>query len=163
MTPDKFSFIIKTIREKTDPYYYLFQIACHVASQRMNPTFMNIDADFNLEYYKKGTIPSTMGCRTYVMSNINGPHGVDGRGNIAPVTMNIVRLAIQAGRGNIKEFFKLYDALIYKCKDQLLHRYSVIKNLRVSDLPFVAGQKLMKGSENLGPNDSIEPIIKQGS
>ena len=44
-----------------DPYYDLFQLACKVASRRMNPTFMNIDADFNLEYYEKGYIPATMG------------------------------------------------------------------------------------------------------
>ena len=36
-------------REQDDPYYYLFKIACEVASKRMNPTFMNIDADFNKE------------------------------------------------------------------------------------------------------------------
>jgi ribonucleoside-triphosphate reductase len=34
-------------REPSDPYYYLFKIATFVASQRMNPTFMNMDADFN--------------------------------------------------------------------------------------------------------------------
>jgi ribonucleoside-triphosphate reductase len=34
-------------REPKDKYYYLFKLACYVASQRMNPTFMNIDADFN--------------------------------------------------------------------------------------------------------------------
>ena len=35
-----------------------------------------------------------------------------------------------------------------------------LKNLRVKDLPFVAGQDLMKGAENLAPDDSIEPILK---
>lgn len=59
-------------REQDDPYYYLFKIACEVASKRMNPTFMNIDADFNKEYYDKGYIPATMGCRTYLMKNVNG-------------------------------------------------------------------------------------------
>jgi len=34
-------------REPGDPYHYLYKLACHVASKRMNPTFMNIDADFN--------------------------------------------------------------------------------------------------------------------
>ena len=32
-----------------------------------------------------------------------------------------------------------------------MHRYNVLKKLRVKDLPFVAGQGLMKGSEGLGP------------
>ena len=46
----------------------------------MNPTFMNIDADFNKEYYDKGYMPATMGCRTYLMKNINGEPGCKGRG-----------------------------------------------------------------------------------
>jgi ribonucleoside-triphosphate reductase class III catalytic subunit (EC 1.17.4.2) len=44
-----------------------------------------------------------------------------------------------------------------------MHRYSVLKKLRVKDLPFVAGQGLMKGSEGLSAEDSIEPILKQGT
>lgn len=44
-----------------DPYYYLFELACKVAAKRMNPTFMNLDSDFNLEYYNQGYIPATMG------------------------------------------------------------------------------------------------------
>lgn len=48
-------------RNKEDKYYDLFQLACRVASKRMNPTFMNLDADFNKEFYDKGIIPATMG------------------------------------------------------------------------------------------------------
>ena len=44
-----------------DPYYYLYELACKVAAKHMNPTFMNINADFNKEYYDKGYIPATMG------------------------------------------------------------------------------------------------------
>ncbi|WP_331681551.1 anaerobic ribonucleoside-triphosphate reductase [Terrisporobacter sp.] len=47
-------------REKDDPYYYLYKVACRVAAKRMNPTFMNIDADFNKEYYDKGYMPATI-------------------------------------------------------------------------------------------------------
>ena len=54
-------------REPNDPYYYLYEFACRVAAKRMNPTFMNMDADFNKKYYDQGVIPATMGCRTYVM------------------------------------------------------------------------------------------------
>jgi ribonucleoside-triphosphate reductase len=90
-------------RDPSDPYHFLFQIACHVASQRMNPTFMNIDADFNKEFYDKGYLPATMGCRTYIMSNVNGEPGVEGRGNNAPATINLPRIGIQA-KGDINEF-----------------------------------------------------------
>lgn len=149
-------------REQDDPYYYLFKIACEVASKRMNPTFMNIDADFNKEYYDKGYIPATMGCRTYLMKNVNGEPGCKGRGNIAPITINLPRIGIEANK-DINKFFKILQNRLTLAKEALLHRYSILKNLKVKDLPFVAGQGLMRGSEDLMPDDSIEPILKQGT
>jgi anaerobic ribonucleoside-triphosphate reductase len=149
-------------REPQDPYHYLYKLACHVASKRMNPTFMNIDADFNKEYYDKGVMPATMGCRTYTMSNINGEPGTKGRGNIAPTTINLPRIGILA-KGDINKFFLLLDVKLEMARESLMHRYEVLKKLRIKDLPFVAGQGLMKGSENLALNDSIEPILKQGT
>lgn len=156
-------------KKEGDPYYYLFQIACAVAAVRMNPTFMNIDADFNKEWYDKGIIPSTMGCRTYVMSNINGEPGTEGRGNIAPITLNIVRLGIDSSleekdqNKRIELFFKKLDDLLEKSMNQLLHRYSVLKKLKVKDIPFTAGQHLYVSSDDLNYNDSIEPLLKQGT
>ena len=96
------------------------------------------------------------------MSNINGEAGTEGRGNIAPTTINLPRLGILA-KGDIDEFFRLFDNRLNDARESLIHRYNVLKNLRVKDLPFVAGQHLMKGSENLTENDSIEPILKQGT
>ena len=149
-------------REQDDPYYYLFKIACEVASKRMNPTFMNIDADFNKEYYDKGYIPATMGCRTYLMKNVNGEPGCKGRGNIAPITINLPRIGIEANK-DINKFFEILQNRLTFAKEALLHRYSILKKLKVKDLPFVAGQGLMRGSEDLMPDDSIEPILKQGT
>ena len=158
-------------REPKDPYYYLYKLACKVTAKRMNPTYMNIDADFNLKYYEQGIIPAEMGCRTYVMDNINGEPGVDGRGNIAPVTINLPRIALKVNQiikvdnqhDKIKLFYKLFDEKIEEAKDSLLYRYDIIKKLKVKDLPFVCGQKIMKGSEDLNSEDSIEPILKQGT
>lgn len=149
-------------REQEDPYHYLYQLACRVASKRMNPTFMNLDADFNKEFYDKGYMPATMGCRTYLMKNVNGEPGCKGRGNIAPVTINLPRIAIESGRDTNKFFEILQDRLLL-AKESLLNRYGVLKSLKVKDLPFVAGQGLMKGSEGLKEDDSIEPILKQGT
>ena len=149
-------------REQDDPYYYLFKIACEVASKRMNPTFMNIDADFNKEYYDKGYIPATMGCRTYLMKNVNGEPGCKGRGNIAPITINLPRIGIEANK-DINKFFEILQNRLTLAKEALLHRYSILKKLKVKDLPFVAGQGLMRGSEDLMHDDSIEPILKQGT
>lgn len=149
-------------RDPHDKYHYLYQLACEVAAKRMNPTFMNIDADFNKEYYDMGYMPATMGCRTYLMKNVNGEPGCKGRGNIAPVTINLPRIGMQA-KGNLAEFFSILDERLALAKESLLHRYNVLKNLKVKDLPFVAGQGLLKGSEGLSQDDSIEPILKQGT
>lgn len=149
-------------REKEDPYFYLYKLACRVASKRMNPTFMNIDASFNKEYYDKGVIPATMGCRTYICSNVNGEPGVKGRGNIAPTTINLPRIGILA-KGDKKKFFSLLDERLELSKESLLNRYDVLKKLRIKDLPFVAGQGIMKGLDGLPPEASIEPVLKQGT
>lgn len=149
-------------REKSDPYYYLYRLACKVAAKRMNPTFMNLDADFNKEYYDQGILPATMGCRTYVCSNINGPEGPAKRGNIAPTTINLPRIGILA-KGDLNKFFSLLESRLQLAKESLMHRYGVLSKLKVKDLPFVAGQNLLLGSENLGPDDTIEPILKNGS
>ena len=144
------------------PYEYLFKLACKVASVRMNPTFMNIDADFNLKYYEKGILPATMGCRTYVCANINGPEGPNRRGNNAPTTINLPRIALEAN-GNLEAFWVLLDTRLQLAKESLLHRYEVLKRLKVKDLPFVVGEGLMLGSEGLRPNDSIDPVLKNGT
>lgn len=149
-------------REAEDPYHYLYQLACRVAAKRMNPTFMNIDADFNKEFYDKGYMPATMGCRTYLMKNVNGEPGCKGRGNIAPVTVNLPRIAIESGK-SIDKFFEILQQRLSLAKEALLNRYGVLKNLKVKDLPFVAGQGLLRGSEGLKEDDSIEPILKQGT
>jgi ribonucleoside-triphosphate reductase len=96
------------------------------------------------------------------MSNINGEPGTKGRGNIAPTTINLPRLGILA-KGDVDKFFSLLDGKLELAKESLMHRYNVLKRLRVKDLPFVAGQKLMRGAENLTPDDSIELILKNGT
>lgn len=123
---------------------------------------MNIDADFNKEYYDKGYMPATMGCRTYLMKNVNGEPGCKGRGNIAPITINLPRIGIEANK-DIDKFFEILKDRLVLAKEALLHRYNVLKNLKVKDLPFVAGQGLMRGAEGLEAEDSIEPILKQGT
>jgi ribonucleoside-triphosphate reductase len=101
-------------------------------------------------------------CRTYVGTNINGQEGPSRRGNNAPVTINLPRLGIKA-KGDLNKFWSLLDDMLNLCKESLLHRHSILCKLRVKDLPFAAGEGIMMGSENLGPDDTIEPILKNGT
>ncbi|MBO8168087.1 MAG: anaerobic ribonucleoside-triphosphate reductase [Thermoanaerobacteraceae bacterium] len=145
--------------DKGDPNYDLFQLAIRVASKRMNPTFSFMDSSFNSPY---GDQASYMGCRTRVQSNLVGPEIAEKRGNLSFTSINLPRLAIKA-KGNIDKFYQGLDKMIDLAVRQLYQRYRVQANLRVKDMPFLMGQNLYLDSENLGPEDTIEPAIKHGT
>jgi len=145
--------------EPADPNYDLFKLALRVASKRLNPTFSFMDASFNKAY---GDQVAYMGCRTRTMDNRRGDSVTTGRGNLSFTTINLPRLGIKAER-NLKKFYQLLDEILELTINQLYHRFRVQCKLRVKDLPFVMGQKLYLGSEGLGPDDSIEPAIVNGT
>lgn len=142
-----------------DPNHDLYQLALKVASRRMNPTFSFMDSSFNLPY---GEEVSYMGCRTRVIGNRHGPEVSAGRGNIAPVTLNLPRLALES-RGHAELFFVQLDRLLRLAARQLLHRFELLSRLRVKELPFLMGQRLYMGSEKLAPDDSVREAIKNGT
>ena len=142
-----------------DPNYDLFQLAIHVATKRLNPTFSFMDSSFNKEF---GDQVSYMGCRTRVIANRLGPAVTDGRGNLSFTTLNLPRLAIKA-QYDIPKFYQELDAMLELAGEQLHHRYDVQAKLKVRDMPFLMGQNLYLGAENLQANDSIEPAIKHGT
>ena len=142
-----------------DPNYDLFQLAIKVASKRLNPTFSFMDSSYNAPY---GTDVSYMGCRTRVIANVNGPATTDGRGNLSFTTLNLPRIAIKSDR-NLMKFYQQLDEMLDLICEQLYHRYQVQAGLKVKDLPFLMGQGLYMDSEKLGPNDTIEEVIKHGT
>ncbi|MDW7738714.1 MAG: anaerobic ribonucleoside-triphosphate reductase [Bacillota bacterium] len=142
-----------------DPNYDLLRLAMQVASRRMNPTFSFMDTTFNRQY---GEEVSYMGCRTRVIANRHGQEISAGRGNIAPVTLNLPRVAFEC-RGQQDLFFVQLDRLMRSASRQLLHRFEVLSRLKVRDLPFLMGQKLYMGSENLVAEDTIREVIKNGT
>ncbi len=142
-----------------DPNYDLYQLALQVAARRMNPTFSFMDSSFNRAY---GEEVAYMGCRTRVIGNRHGPEVSAGRGNIAPVTLNLPRVALES-RGGRELFFVQLDRLLRSGARQLLHRFEVLSRLRARDLPFLMGEKLYLGSKELSPDDSICEVIKNGT
>ncbi|MCR3921801.1 MAG: anaerobic ribonucleoside-triphosphate reductase [Firmicutes bacterium] len=144
--------------DPNDPNHDLFIYALKVAAKRLNPTFSFMDSTFNAKY---GDEVSYMGCRTRVVANRHGEEISSGRGNIAPVSLNLPRLALQTRDLNL--FYVELDRLLRLAARQLLHRFEILGNLRAKDLPFLMGQKLYMGSEVLGPNDAIKDVIKHGT
>ena len=148
-----------------DPNYDLFRKACKVSAKRLFPNFVNIDAPYNLQYYKPGDYNScvaTMGCRTRVMSNVNGREESGSRGNFAFVTINLPKLALEV-KGDVDKFFALYDEYITLCHDYILFRLKTIEEKHVYNFPFLMGQGVWMDSEKLKPTDKIKDVLKHAS
>ena len=158
---------------KEDKNYDLFRLAMRVSSNRLFPNFSFLDAPFNIKYYqpdKPETEVVYMGCRTRVMGNVCGEEQAMGRGNLSFTTLNLPRLGIKYGiktsDRNIVDldgFFEELDENINLIGEQLLERFEIQANKKVKNFPFLMGQGIWKGSENLGWDDELRDIIKEGT
>ncbi|EQF29367.1 anaerobic ribonucleoside-triphosphate reductase [Clostridioides difficile CD160] len=154
-----------------DPNYDLFKLSCRVSAKRLFPNFSFLDAPFNAKYYRKGepdTEATYMGCRTRVLSNVCGSETVSGRGNISFTTVNLPRLGIKHGivngeKANLDSFFEELDEKIDLIIEQLLERLEVQGNKKMKNFPFLMGQGVWKGSDDLGSEDTLKEVIKQGT
>ncbi len=150
-----------------DPNYDLFKLACRVSTKRLFPNFSFQDAPYNASVYKEGQ-PETeiayMGCRTRVAANVYDPSReiTWSRGNLSFTSINLPRLAIQS-HGNIAAFFTQLDTMLELVRDQLLERLRVQGQKRVRNFPFLMGEGIWLDSEKLGPDDTVEEVIKHGT
>ncbi|MBR2458005.1 MAG: anaerobic ribonucleoside triphosphate reductase [Bacteroidaceae bacterium] len=158
----------------TDRNYDLYKYACQVTARRFFPNFINLDAPYN--YHEKWDINdperykyecATMGCRTRVFENRFGPKTSIGRGNLSFSTINIVRLAIECMNIKDKEdriaaFFAKLDNLLEVTAKQLHDRMEFQKTAFAKQFPLLM-RGLWIGSENLSPNETIAPVINQGT
>ena len=150
-----------------DPNYDLFKLACRVSAKRLYPNFSFLDAPYNLQYYKEGdynTEVAYMGCRTRVIANKHDPERqfVSGRGNLSFTSINLPRLGIIAS-GDVVRFFENLEDSMNLVISQLMYRFKIQCQKKVKNFPFLMGQGVWMDSEGLGPEDSIEEILKHGT
>ena len=157
-----------------DPNYDLYEFACKVSARRFFPNFINLDATFNQHEQWRADDPerfryetATMGCRTRVFENRFGEKTSIGRGNLSFSTVNIVRLAIECMEikdktTRVETFFSKLDEILDLTALQLHRRLEFQKTARVKQFPLLMSS-LWLGSEKLGPNDTIENVINQGT
>lgn len=158
----------------TDRNYDLYQLACKVTARRFFPNFLNLDATFNHHEKWKANDPlryqyevATMGCRTRVFENRFGPKTSIGRGNVSFSTINIVRLAIECMKVQNREdrialFFSKLDAMLEITARQLHERMEFQKTAYAKQFPLLMSS-LWIGCEQLKPDDTIAPVINQGT
>ncbi len=158
-----------------DPNYDLYKFACRVSARRFFPNFLNLDATYNQDDAWKADDPkryehevATMGCRTRVYGNKFGPKTSIGRGNLSFTTINIVKLAIEAMKEEenkdvrIKKFFQKLDWALEIAARQLNERFDFQKTALKKQFPLLMAG-LWLGSEKLDDDDTIEPVLNQGT
>lgn len=154
-----------------DKNYDIFRYSMKVSAKRLFPNYTFIDAPFNLQYYKEGDIRTevaTMGCRTRVIGNTADPENeiVTGRGNLSFTSINLPRLAIKAssgkvGTGDIEKFFGLLDEKMELVHRQLIERFEIQCKRHPRNYPFLMGQGIWLGSDELEPDDDITDVLRK--
>lgn len=110
------------------------------------------------------TFFSTMGCRTANGADINAEPGVnpqtkDGRGNIAPVTLILPTLAMEADR-DVEKFMKLLDKKIHEAREMLKERFEWICSQSPDSAKFMYENGTMMGYK---PEEGIRSALKHGT
>lgn len=105
------------------PNYDLFLEACDCTTKKMVPTYLLLDAEPNRECDPFKI--NIMGCRTRVYANRNGDVGSVGRGNIAALSLNLPRVALETRE--LPKFFSLLRERMDAAKRVLLLRAEALK------------------------------------
>ena len=178
-------------RKPGDPNYDLFRLALKSTSLRLYPNYANVDWSNAAGYDPENpcTYFSTMGCRTANLADINAddPKLVqlkDGRGNIAPTTIIMPTLAMQAKERvdkhcpdcsdpvndcdvssskrdcYVAEFMKLLDKKISEARDMLLERFDWQCSQPAKSAKFMYENGTMYGYK---PEEGIRSALKHGT
>ncbi len=150
-----------------DPNYDLFHLSCKVSAKRLFPNYTFLDAPYNLQYYVPGrpeTEVATMGCRTRVMGNVYDPTQQISysRGNLSFTSINLPRLAIES-HGDEKLFYEKLQGMLELVTQQLLDRFEIQASKHIYNYPFLMGQGVWLGSENLTLQDDLREVLKHGT
>ena len=157
-------------REPGDPNYDLFKLALKSTAKRLYPNYANVDWSGNAGYdiNDPRTYFSTMGCRTANGWDINGFGQLkDGRGNIAPVTIILPTLAMEAKSACVDEndniveiFMDILEDKIYEAKDMLIERFEFICSQPIESAKFMYENNTMAGYI---PEEGIRSALKHGT
>jgi len=124
---------------KSDPNYDLLQTALKTTTIKMIPTYILCDSAPNASADPERL--AVMGCRTRVVDNKHGSKGSVGRGNIANISVNLPRLALEVLKSGITEinarvdsFLNKWDKIAASTAEILEDRYeNIIKNRSTND------------------------------
>lgn len=151
--------------------YDLKKLAIESMSKRIYPNWVNCDWSKNVEDLNNpDTEMATMGCRTLVGFDRHGMgYSKVGRGNVTPVTINLVKIGIKHGiclgereEANIEGFWKELNELLELSATALVDRFKYICSQSAKSAPFMYKNKSMLGGE-YNSETCIYDVMKHGS
>ena len=131
----------------------IFKMALRCTAKKMIPTYLLLDSSTNRGIPKEQI--GIMGCRTRVVQNINGDNGCVGRGNIANVSINLPRQALE--NRSISDFFLSLDQIMEVAHDTLLYRADMMRNAGTDDLSYIFKHPIWRNVQ------SVNELIQQGT
>lgn len=151
-------------RFETDRNYDLFQKALLCTAKKMIPTYLLCDCPQDKEIPPENL--SVMGCRTRVVADLFGEQGAIGRGNIANISINLPRLALEVNRdfsnrsteekvAFLKQKWEKIADLIVKI---LIDRYNKVCSLDNSDFPVNSKRQMW-----CVPFQNVQEVFQHGT
>lgn len=153
------------------PNYDLKRLAIESMSKRIYPNWVNCDWSKNIEDPNNpDTFMATMGCRTIISYDRHGMgYSKVGRGNVTPVTINLVKVGIKHGiclgereSADIEGFWEELEELLELSAEALYDRFKHICSQSAKSAPFMYKNKSMLGGEYDSPT-CVYDVMKHGS
>lgn len=137
-------------------YYYLTKLAIKATAKRMNPDYISVKRmkeDIGFAF-------PCMGCRSFLSpwKNEKGEYQFYGRGNLGVTTLNIPDIALSS-KGDINEFWKIFDERLEIAKESLMLRYTKLKGVKASVAPIMWCHGAIA---RLNPDDEIISVVEKG-
>ncbi len=139
-----------------EPNYDIKQLALECASKRMYPDILNYDQVVQVT----GSFKTPMGCRSFLgVYQENGEQIHEGRNNIGVISLNLPRIALEAG-GDETRFWALLDRRLLLAKKALMTRIARLENVKARVAPIL----YMEGAcgVRLQADEPVAAIFKHG-
>ena len=151
-------------RHETDQNFDLYKKSLLCTAKKMIPTYLLCDSAPNKDVKPENI--GIMGCRTRVVANRFGENSSIGRGNVANISINLPRLALEtekeysdaADERKIEIFIEKLNRIAAITKEILLDRYYKVCSRKLSDFPINTKHKLW-----LREFDNCAEVFKNGT
>ncbi len=147
---------------KESPYYYLTELAAKCTAKRMVPDYISekIMLQLKVDSNGNGNCYTCMGCRSFLTPYVDekGKPKYYGRFNQGVVTLNLVDVALTAGR-DLKRFWEVLNDRLELCHRALKCRHERLEGTTTDAAPILWQHGALA---RLGKGETIDKLLHGG-